>query len=1226
MGTARSEIGKRDKEDGNNHYNLGEKHYARGEYTKAIEECTKAIELNPKNADAYHLRGINYYKLSLYIKAIADFNKASELNSKYTNCYNRMLYDELQSAIKKQASRKEIIKIIDELLENTTNKTLKNALNYFKNEGISYEECKEQYIKCYNLAFPPVFFAELPNKKGIVPTKTEEHIQHQKELRLALFYLEKGENWGGKTVLPVEGLGKIFKEAEEKSKEKLSEEQVMNILKNNLGFKDNEAKYFAKKIYNDKPFFNMLKNEPSFGTLQNANRTINKLYFVKNQLDVNTIINELSDLRSVIGENVVINLNRNALNFVIARTYGNIRDMATKMEIAIIKTDDERNILRKMLEKINNSNIYDQIRKYETEHGSNVLSNLDIFGKYAYLTCTRPLLITKYGNSTQFAKYLEIQQIPHQLQYVLFSKTIPYMIEGNTEYDVLNMISKIVIRTDELFRFNMWNVEEKAYKFGTEVIEVIRKSEQSFLRRMMNMAFERPTATDPTLKTTGAINKNAMEQKTPIEVTEDEIRKFLSILAPELISEFDLILRVEGVKYPESTVNSFRRLMSGQNLEYLKMQQGKINLVIATDQTLFDRYLNELISIEPMPDIYTKYSFASISNYSYRQINGKTTTSGEAPLIEYKKWGPQPLILVYGSIHAQNDSTKYMLGSKGESLYQLGCAVNYQGKVDIADLNNQFNGFVDAFKDDANILVYLYLKNEKDKESKYNVVVYKKDGGQYMKLQTYELDKKEAADIFGGYVNYNGDARILFMNNSLKGLVVGYQFNETGLATLTNNDKNQLSVIFSMTGDSNKIGARVYTDKDGANQLGFRMERKVSVDNTIGKEKDKVFVDTAVGKEEDKIIYGINLKMQPENTKISAIALKHLEQIFAFGVNTNNSYFLLDYIKSIESKKGNKDSIGITAGTIINEEAFDLWWYDNARQANYSYENEVTYTLKKLLEERDNLKKEMTAGKIDEVQAKITYINQRIDALKIILGRQMRRAFKIRLLNGQRIEYVGAESEFINFVQYGEEKSWRINGSIGKTKSVEYTQIAQKEKEIVSLLSANVLNIDDITIFSGRYGKSKAPFESEGGGWFGEVASTTNKKERTVALTGAYYRWNEKHLKLKENYQTVIGKVEGGEKLNTFSLGYGSTSIAFKENEQIHKRFYIILNGAQTKDNFNNLVKALAGELGFTIHSVTIDEVQQLGINITACKLTGFDKKATKVEIIAYGRWEEPIY
>jgi tetratricopeptide (TPR) repeat protein len=57
------------------------------DYKEAIQKCNQAIELNPKNADAYNLRGVIKYKLSDYRGAIQDYSKAIELNPNDTNAY-----------------------------------------------------------------------------------------------------------------------------------------------------------------------------------------------------------------------------------------------------------------------------------------------------------------------------------------------------------------------------------------------------------------------------------------------------------------------------------------------------------------------------------------------------------------------------------------------------------------------------------------------------------------------------------------------------------------------------------------------------------------------------------------------------------------------------------------------------------------------------------------------------------------------------------------------------------------------------------------------------------------------------------------------------------------------------------------------------------------------------------------------------------------------------------
>jgi tetratricopeptide (TPR) repeat protein len=60
----------------------------KGQYDNAISDYTKVIETDPKNADAYVLRGDTYYKQGRYDKAISDLTQATEVDPGFAEAYN----------------------------------------------------------------------------------------------------------------------------------------------------------------------------------------------------------------------------------------------------------------------------------------------------------------------------------------------------------------------------------------------------------------------------------------------------------------------------------------------------------------------------------------------------------------------------------------------------------------------------------------------------------------------------------------------------------------------------------------------------------------------------------------------------------------------------------------------------------------------------------------------------------------------------------------------------------------------------------------------------------------------------------------------------------------------------------------------------------------------------------------------------------------------------------
>ena len=68
-------------------FNKGVDFAKKGDYQTAISCYTEAIRLNPKDADAYSIRGIAYQNLEKYDEAIRDYSDAIRLNPKYGNAY-----------------------------------------------------------------------------------------------------------------------------------------------------------------------------------------------------------------------------------------------------------------------------------------------------------------------------------------------------------------------------------------------------------------------------------------------------------------------------------------------------------------------------------------------------------------------------------------------------------------------------------------------------------------------------------------------------------------------------------------------------------------------------------------------------------------------------------------------------------------------------------------------------------------------------------------------------------------------------------------------------------------------------------------------------------------------------------------------------------------------------------------------------------------------------------
>ena len=99
---------KRNPNDADAYYNRGEAYYEKGnhgrsifyeeieldpdpiyrnDYNRAIADYTKAIELNPNNADAYHIRGQAYSAKGGHARASVDFTKAKHLRNAPPHLY-----------------------------------------------------------------------------------------------------------------------------------------------------------------------------------------------------------------------------------------------------------------------------------------------------------------------------------------------------------------------------------------------------------------------------------------------------------------------------------------------------------------------------------------------------------------------------------------------------------------------------------------------------------------------------------------------------------------------------------------------------------------------------------------------------------------------------------------------------------------------------------------------------------------------------------------------------------------------------------------------------------------------------------------------------------------------------------------------------------------------------------------------------------------------------------
>lgn len=118
------------------HSNLALIHYKNKEYTQSFKMVEKAIQLNPNQAQAYHLRGQLYIAIGKVHDAKSDYLKAIKLKPDYLNAqYNiALLYDvylqEIELAIKHYEIYMSLLKKPDEAIQEWINHlkgTLKDA-------------------------------------------------------------------------------------------------------------------------------------------------------------------------------------------------------------------------------------------------------------------------------------------------------------------------------------------------------------------------------------------------------------------------------------------------------------------------------------------------------------------------------------------------------------------------------------------------------------------------------------------------------------------------------------------------------------------------------------------------------------------------------------------------------------------------------------------------------------------------------------------------------------------------------------------------------------------------------------------------------------------------------------------------------------------------------------------------------------------------------------------
>src|SRR5262249_53633294 len=78
----------RDPREAVAYHNRGVAYYLKHDYDRAIADYDQAIRLDPKYASAYHERGKAYRAKGDYDRLMADLDQAIRLDPKFANAYN----------------------------------------------------------------------------------------------------------------------------------------------------------------------------------------------------------------------------------------------------------------------------------------------------------------------------------------------------------------------------------------------------------------------------------------------------------------------------------------------------------------------------------------------------------------------------------------------------------------------------------------------------------------------------------------------------------------------------------------------------------------------------------------------------------------------------------------------------------------------------------------------------------------------------------------------------------------------------------------------------------------------------------------------------------------------------------------------------------------------------------------------------------------------------------
>ncbi|MFA5077205.1 MAG: hypothetical protein WC488_02150, partial [Candidatus Micrarchaeia archaeon] len=701
------------------------------------------------------------------------------------------------------------------------------------------------------------------------------------------------------------------------------------------------------------------------------------------------------------------------LSFVIARRYGDVGAIAEKMGVISRQKRESRQyegngkeyeLYKEMIvgekgitSKSNeayakNLEEYIGVRTAGKARSENLsgLDSLDVFGRYAFLIKTYPNMVRLMGDVTPFKEYIRTKGTTTQLEFTLYWDLLPSILPSNTDWKkITDTVSLVSFWGDNFVRDAGWNRERKLAMQGEKMLSAVEHANNMFLARMIRATLKNPERTETSRRPNqyeDYIKPEDFDQYTPVEITEREIKQFLTLWPPTLVNDWRKMLDIEGVKNPgaEELVMWFRRLMAKNELSRMQMQRPSISLGIALDLGLFQMFLDRLNVYEAIPSEMYRYALNGHGTYTrVHQSGSDATMSGDAYL-EWTEWGPTARKAYWMSMSGLGSETRFTGGASGSGIYKFGRNNEYElvGSASTEGFK-YIKGYFDSKVGDVEQFACLELNEE---TNKYGVTLWQRKGNKYVRMEFDRQMEQELGamspervyQIFGAYLDNKIDSRLLFSGGNVKGLVIGYKMDSVGLAALKS--RNQYAAVAAYSSGYN-LGARAYLDKEGAKQLGLLVEA-TNMRLSAGAGKDA----------QGKGVYAVDYRQRfGGKTSISAMGVKHLDTLLAGGIDSGNAYMLLDYIKRHGGEQEGRVIAGFkTSGGMQG----DVAWFSRAQNANFLYMDEYLVTYNELLTRRNELVTRKGRNTY-EVENDLRSINYAIDQLQTVTDKKFRGAMRL---------------------------------------------------------------------------------------------------------------------------------------------------------------------------------------------------------------------------------------